>query len=424
MKDSGVKWIGEIPEDWEVENGKRVLELLQKPVQETDEVITCFRDGEVVLRSLRRTEGFTMSDKEIGYQHIDEGDIVIHGMDGFAGSMGISKSTGKGSPVLIVCKPYKDNANYLMYYLRILAHTNVFLSLSTGIRERSCDLKWNKISVLPLLLPPLAEQTRISNYLDSKCTEIDELVKLEERMITELQKYKQSVITETVTRGLNKTAKLKDSGVEWIGMIPEEWGVCRLKNVVTFHNGDRSQNYPSPDDFKDEGIPFLGADSLDNQYVDLSKARFITEMKYQLMGGLKIQHDDILYTLRGSTIGKNAIANFDNGTVASSLMGIRIVKKTMINAFYLYAILNSTIEYYQRDKCINGSTAPNLSADDVKDFYILLPPLREQERISSYLDKKTEEIDGLIKLKESKIQGLKDYKKSLIYEYVTGKKRV
>ena len=108
-KDSGIPWMKQIPSDWDIIRGKNLLNLMNRPVREDDDVVTCFRDGEVILRSERRTEGFTMSDKEIGYQGINKGDIVIHGMDGFAGSMGISKSTGKGSPVLIVCNPKSDD---------------------------------------------------------------------------------------------------------------------------------------------------------------------------------------------------------------------------------------------------------------------------------------------------------------------------
>ena len=104
-KNSGIPWMPSIPDTWEVQRGKNILVLNKRPVRESDEVVTCFRDGEVILRSERRTDGFTMSDKEIGYQGINKGDIVIHGMDGFAGSMGVSKSTGKGSPVLVVCSP-------------------------------------------------------------------------------------------------------------------------------------------------------------------------------------------------------------------------------------------------------------------------------------------------------------------------------
>lgn len=200
MKDSGIEWIGEIPEHWIIKRGKHTLNLLKRPVRDGDEVVTCFRDGDVILRSLRRTEGFTMSDKEIGYQGINEGDIVIHGMDGFAGAMGVSKSTGKGSPVLVVCESkYDAYPQYVIYYLRTLAFRDVFISLSTGIRERSCDLRWNKIAELPFILPSMIEQMQISEYLDTKCTEIDNLISIKLSKIDSLKEYKKSIIYEYVT---------------------------------------------------------------------------------------------------------------------------------------------------------------------------------------------------------------------------------
>ena len=239
MKDSGVPWLTDIPAAWNVERGKAILTLQKRPVREEDEVITCFRDGEVVLRSERRTEGFTMSDKEIGYQGINKGDIVIHGMDGFAGAMGVSKSRGKGSPVLVVCTPKYDAVpQFIIYYLRALAMTNVFVALATGIRERSCDLRWNKIAELDFILPPAAEQQTIADFLDKKCGEIDEMVSLQEKIVEELKAYKQSVITEAVCKGLNPDAPMKDSGIEWIGQIPEGWRVCRVKSQHGLSNGE------------------------------------------------------------------------------------------------------------------------------------------------------------------------------------------
>ena len=247
MKDSGVPWLKEIPVNWKVERGKNVLALQKRPVRDNDEVVTCFRDGEVILRSLRRTEGFTMSDKEIGYQGINEGDIVIHGMDGFAGAMGVSKSTGKGSPVLIVCTPkYDAIPQYIIYYLRALAMTDVFVALATGIRERSCDLRWNKVSELEFIMPSSSEQQAIVEFLDRKCAEVDEMIALQEQIIEELKAYKQSVITEAVTKGLNPAAPMRDSGIEWIGSIPEHWEVMphkrvmhKIKEIQEVYNGEK-----------------------------------------------------------------------------------------------------------------------------------------------------------------------------------------
>ena len=198
MKDSGIEWIGEIPAHWDILRGKNVLELLDKPVLPTDEVITCFRDGEVTLRKNRREEGFTFSEKEIGYQGIDIGDLVVHGMDGFAGAIGISDSRGKASPVLIVLGS-KQNKRYLMYYLRSMAYRDIFLALSTGIRVRSCDLRWNKLSVLPFLIPSIEEQDTIIAYIDGKLEQIDQLIAIKQEKIEKLQEYKKSLIYEYVT---------------------------------------------------------------------------------------------------------------------------------------------------------------------------------------------------------------------------------
>lgn len=200
MRDSGIPWIGQIPQEWKVMRGKNVLVLMQRQVRKDDEVITCFRDGEVILRKLRRMDGFTLSDKEIGYQGINVGDVVIHGMDGFAGAIGVAKSKGKASPVYVVCTTKNDNnAQYIVYYLRSLAFNNVFTALSTGIRERSCDLKWNKISVLDFILPNVDEQQKIVEYIDRKCTEIDELIAIKQQKIEALKEYKKSIIYEYVT---------------------------------------------------------------------------------------------------------------------------------------------------------------------------------------------------------------------------------
>ncbi len=198
MKDSGIEWIGEIPKHWEVVKGKYILNLLKRLVRDTDEVITCFRDGEVTLRSNRREDGFTFSDKEIGYQGINAGDLVVHCMDGFAGAIGISDSRGKGSPVLNVIDS-SENKKYLMYYLRIMAYSDVFIALATGIRVRSVDLRWNKLANLFYPLPRNNEQNDIVEYLDKKTKLIDDSIAIKQKQLETLEEYKKSLIYEYVT---------------------------------------------------------------------------------------------------------------------------------------------------------------------------------------------------------------------------------
>lgn len=198
MKNSGIEWIGDMPAHWDVIRGKYILRYMQKPVREDDGVITCFRDGEVTLRSNRREDGFTMSDKEIGYQGIDVGDLVVHGMDGFAGAIGISDSRGKASPVLNVLDT-KQNKRYIMYYLRSMAYSDVFLALATGIRVRSCDLRWNKLAELSYPVPPLNEQNAIVKHIDSVLSKADAVIADKKAQLATLDEYKKSLIFEYVT---------------------------------------------------------------------------------------------------------------------------------------------------------------------------------------------------------------------------------
>lgn len=198
MKDSRIQWIGMMPAHWNCIRGKYVLKYVQKPLREDDGVITCFRDGEVTLRSNRREDGFTMADKEIGYQGIDVGDLVVHGMDGFAGAIGISDSRGKASPVLNVLET-DQNKRFIMYFLRSMAYSDVFLALATGIRVRSCDLRWNKLSELFYPIPPLEEQEAIVAHIDDVIEKTNAVIADKKAQLETLEEYKKSLIFEYVT---------------------------------------------------------------------------------------------------------------------------------------------------------------------------------------------------------------------------------
>lgn len=414
FKNSGVPWLKDIPVDWKVERGKNVLVLLKRPVRDNDEVVTCFRDGEVILRNLRRTEGFTMSDKEIGYQGINEGDIVIHGMDGFAGAMGVSKSTGKGSPVLVVCTPKYDCVpQYIIYYLRALAMTDVFVALATGIRERSCDLRWNKVSELEFIIPTAIEQQKIVSFLDRKCSEIDEMVVLQEKIIEELKAYKQSVITEAVTKGLNPDVPMKDSGIEWVGEIPKDWNVNLLSLLFYEH--------------KQKNVDLTETNLLSLSYGKIVRKDINTKeglLPESFDGYNIISNGDIVFRLTDLQNDKRSLRTGlckEKGIITSAYVTIR--GKQSLNSTYYHYLFHS----YDLCKVFYGmgdGIRQGMNFGDLRKLLILLPPLSEQQSIASYLDEKCTEIDNLISIKQSKIESLKEYKKSIIYEYVTGKKEV
>ena len=199
MKNSGIIWLGDVPESWNISKIKHTIFPHEKPVLPTDEVITCFRDGTVTLRKNKREEGYTISFTEKGYQGVDIGDLVIHGMDTFAGAIGCSDCRGKTSPVVHVCATSGNN-RYFMYFLRYMAFSNVLMDFSNGVRIRSSDFRnYDKLAVFEVLVPPLDEQDEIVDYLDDYIVKIEQMIAKKEKLIKEIEAYKKSLIYEYVT---------------------------------------------------------------------------------------------------------------------------------------------------------------------------------------------------------------------------------
>lgn len=422
-KNSGIEWIGKIIKTWNILKGKYVLNYLQRPVKISDEVVTCFRDGEVTLRSNRRTEGFTVSDKEIGYQGIEKGDLVVHGMDGFAGAIGISDSRGKGSPILNVLNS-SQNKKYLMYYLRTLAYENVFLGLSTGIRVRSCDLRWNKLANLNFVIPSKIEQQQIVDFLDQKCSEIDSLSADIQKQIDILEKYKKSVITEAVTKGLNPNVEMKDSGIEWIGRIPKHWGTTKIKYTSWLKGRIGWQGLKSSEYIEKGAYLITGTDFIDGK-INWNSCVHISELRFNQDHSIHVKENDLLISKDG-TIGKVAIASNcpEKVSLNSGILLIRSLNKTYTSKYLYYLLLSNVFLAWYDSNQTGNSTIKHLYQEQFYNFSFSIPKLQEQHNITDFLDKQCAEIDKTIKEKQKQLEILAEYKKSVIYEYVTGKKEV
>ena len=397
MKDSGIEWIGAIPAHWDILRGKNVLRLLERPVKPEDDVVTCFRDGEVTLRKNRREEGFTNSLKEIGYQGIEPGDLIVHGMDGFAGAIGISDSRGKASPVLNVMDS-NQNKRYLMYYLRAMAYKDVFMALSTGIRVRSCDLRWNKLSVFPFLIPKSHEQSAIAAYLDTQCAKIDEIIAQAKASIEDYKQWKASIIYEAVTKGLDPNVEMKDSGIEWIGRMPAHWTAPALKHLCTMQAG---KNLISEQISTSGRYPVYGGNGQRGYYSD-----------YNVNGNF------LLVGRQGALCGN---VHCVSGKFWATEHAVVTTPSKITNISYLYYLL---IAMDLNQYASNSAAQPGLSVGNILTVKTLLPPIDEQVRISEFLDNCCPRIDEVITEKQSIIDDLESYKKSLIYEVVTGKRRV
>ena len=424
MKDSGIEWIGEIPEGWEVIPAKFLFKNSDIRRIADDEQLTASQQfGIISQKDYTELTGskVVLANKGLeDWKHVKPFDFIIS-LRSFQGGLEMSEITGCITWHYIVLKScHKICSYYYKWLFKSDSYIRALQRTCSFIRDGQ-DLRYSNFIQVPLFEPPLAEQEKIADYLNAECFRIDAMLTKTRSSIEEYKKLKQAVITQAVTKGIRGEREIKDSGIEWIGEIPKEWGRTKIKMIASFFNGDRTSRYPQPSDFVDSGVAFLTSRNIDSDEVDLSETKYITDDKYKSLSGAKIQIDDIIFCLRGS-VGKCAInRTLSCGTVASSLATIR--PKDIYPEYLLYFLL-SNIASTQTTIFMNGTCAANLSAESVGNYYITLPISAEQKEIANYLDAKCAEIDGLIAKKEQLVKELESYKKSLIYEVVTGKREV
>ena len=321
MKDSGIEWIGEIPEGWEIKYFVQLFsQVKNKNIGLREKNLLSLSYGKIKQKSIE-TVGGLLPDNFEGYNIIDRNDIVLRLTDlqNDQHSLRVGLSPERGIITSAYCSIRvrgAESPNYLYYYLHTFDIAKGFYGMGSGVRQ---GLNWDGLKYIKILLPPQHEQDRISVFLNQKTLEIDSMLSKTISSIEEYKKLKQAVITQAVTKGVRGEREMKDSGVEWIGEIPKEWGRTKIKMIASFFNGDRTSRYPQPSDFVDSGVAFLTSRNIDSDEVDLSETKYITDDKYKSLSGAKIQIDDIIFCLRGS-VGKCAInRTLSCGTVASSL---------------------------------------------------------------------------------------------------------
>lgn len=427
MKDSGIEWIGEIPEGWEVHRIKTHFSIISgsgfKPElqgQSTGDFPVCKASDISSSGHYLHTSANYITSDIVKSQHFS---IIPKGSILFAKIGEAMRKNNRSLCSLDCCVDNncqglvpKNISSEFSYYL----FTCIDMTWFDNAGTIPC-INNQKLYDCRIPFPSYGEQTLIANHLNIQCAKINEMLFHIRSSIEEYKKLKQTVITQAVTKGVRGEREMKDSGVDWIGEIPKEWGRTKIKMIASFFNGDRTSRYPQPTDFVDDGIAFLTSRNIDGDEVDLSETKYITKSKYNSLSGAKIQIDDIIFCLRGS-VGKCAInRTLSCGTVASSLATIR---PKDIHPKYLLYFLLSNVASIQTAVFMNGTCAANLSAENVANYYITLPRSTEQKEIADYLDAKCAEIDGLIAKKEQLVKELESYKKSLIYEVVTGKREV
>lgn len=416
-KDSGIAWIGNIPGEWKIKKLGNFYTQRNEKVSDKD-----FSPLSVTMQGiLPQLETAAKTNDGDNRKLVKVGDFVINSRSDRRGSCGISSYDGSVSLInTVLCPKGKMNANFYNWLFHTTMFADEYYKWGHGIVDDLWTTRWSEMKNISVVEPPLSEQQAIATYLDKKCGEIDSLISLQEEMISELQAYKQSVITEAVTKGLDTNVPMKDSGVEWIGMIPEGWNVSSLKHII---NGHLQYGANESGTLFEEGLPRYVriTDILDNKLREDIQKQSLTEE--QALGFI-LQDKDILFARSGGTVGKSFIYRRKYGRCAFAgyLIKAAINQKNDADFIYYYTLSSSYDEWKKR--IFIQATIQNIGADKYSLMEIPLPPLSEQRAIASYLDEKTSQIDSLIALKQEKITELKDYKKSIIYEYVTGKKKV
>lgn len=407
-KDSGIAWIGEIPEHWEIVCLKR-LSKISTGNQDTQDSTP---DGKYPF--------FVRSPKvEKSNRYTFEGPSILMAGDGVGAGKIFHLADNKFAchqRVYCINQLSKINRIFLFYYL-----SSLFYNIIDSANSKSTvdSVRLPMLAEFPICIPLDIEQQTIAAYLDQKCGEIDELITLQEKMITKLQSYKQSVITEAVTKGLDKNVPLKDSGIEWIGEIPEHWEVKRLKYFGNNYNG---LTY-SPNDIcsSQEGIIVLRSSNIKDNKLCFDDNVYVNK---EIPTKLLVNKGDILICSRNgsaSLIGKAALIETDIKATFGAFM--MIFRGNNICHKYLYYIVTSCISQYKwlfTTATINQLTSSMLG----EIFAPFICNKLEQQSIADYLDQRCSEIDELISIKQQKIEKLKEYKKSLIFECVTGKRKV
>ncbi len=426
MKDSGVEWIGQIPDSWSTIRFKDKY-VNQKEIagqKSVDYERLALTLNGVIKRSKDDSEGLQPKEFD-GYQVIHENDFVFKMIDlqnVSTSRVGLSPYVGLVSPAYIRFSPRIDNQynKFVYYFLMSMYYNYVYNNLAgNGVRGA---LNATDMGQFVIPYPSIDIQRKIVNLLENKLTQVDNLIVNQQAQIEKLKEYKQAIITEAVTKGLDKTALMKDSFCWQLPKIPMKWKIHKLLYMLAIPITDGPHETP---ELLIDGIPFVSADSIKNEKIDFSRKRGYISYEYNelISQKYKPQKHDIYMIKSGATTGKVAFVDTDIiFNIWSPLAAIRVNE----NFYWKYVFYVLQSNYFQKQVRLGWSfgTQQNLSMRVLEQLLIAYPNKVEQQEVADYLDNKCADIDSLISIKQQKIEKLQEYKKSLIYEYVTGKKEV
>ncbi|WP_034889627.1 restriction endonuclease subunit S [Gillisia sp. Hel_I_29] len=417
-KDSGVEWLGEIPEHWDLTRLGTRFEQRKTKVSDKDyPALSVTKNG-----TIPQLASAAKSNDGDNRKLVKKGDFVINSRSDRKGSSGIAYQDGSVSLIYIVMEPLNIHPIYCNYLLKSYNFIEEFYRMGHGIVADLWTTRYDEMKAIMVGIPPLQEQTAIAQFLDDKATKIDEAITIKEQQISLLKERKQILIHKAVTQGLNPNIKLKDSGVEWIGEIPEHWEVKKIKHV-TSKIGSGITPSGGGTTYLEEGIPLLRSQNIFFDKIELDGVAFISDKVHQSMSNSKVFKGDVLLNITGGSIGRCYFVNSDIPlNVNQHVCILRPNKK--ITTLYLNRLIASQVGQNQIWFHQQGGGREGLNFQALKNFIIPFPSLSEQKEISAYIETASRKIETAIRLKQQEIAKLKEYKSSLINSVVTGKIKV
>lgn len=414
-KDSGISWIGEVPEHWSKYPIFTIFRLKSKCGFCDEELLSVYLDKGVVKFSdvVEKRTNATSEDLS-KYQLVEPGDFVLNNQQAWRGSVGVSKYRGIISPAYVILDMSDElNWNFANSLLRDRSMVAMYYIASKGVGSIQRNLVWNKFKRMLVFIPPLFEQKVIADFLDKKTAQINELVAAKKKQIELLKEYKQAVIAKAVTQGINPKAKMKDSGITWIGQIPEHWNIKRIASLfVENKQVNKDFAYKKAFQFKYGNLVPKNEIGNDEEYRETYVKYTVLNQNDIVFNGLNLNYD---------FVSQRVAISPESGIITSAY--IAITPRNKVNAFF-YSLLFKTMDNKKMLHGMGSGIRLTLSFCDLKSQLIPIPPLSEQEQIVAYIKEKVDSIDAQIASVEKQIANLNEFKQSLISDAVTGKIKV
>lgn len=419
-KDSGVKWLGEIPGHWEMRKMKFSFEERSQKGFPTLPLLAATQNHGVIRKTDYENRTVEATKSLDTLKLVEVGDFVIS-LRSFQGGIELCYEKGIISPAYTILRPTHITAGYFKHLGKSPIFIQLLKSMVTGIREGQ-NIDYGKLRENLLPIPPLSEQTAIANCLDAATAKIDAAIAQQQRMIDLLNERKQIIINRAVTRGLNPNAKMKDSGVEWIGEVPEHWEVRRVKSI-TSKVGSGVTPRGGGETYVDKGVMFLRSQNIYFEGFKLDDVAFITDAVDASMSNTRVKVGDVLFNITGGSIGRCYYVP-EGFPKANVNQHVSIIRPYNFPTEYLYYLLRSHMSRVQVDIQQTGGNREGLTAFALKNFVFPIPPETEQKMIIHYLNDVDMKLEQTIQNCQKKISLLQERKQIIINEVVTGKVKV